>query len=102
MKSACLVMVIIAFPISGCSGFRPTILKGSVVSAQEVAKFRGNGSLSTLWYQGSDKRYHHFVHYVKVSTLYRVRRQELQIPGEFPYQSRAPVFIGDSPIWDSP
>jgi hypothetical protein len=93
--------ILIAISICGCSGFRPSVSKGRIVSAHEVAQFRGGGSMSTLWYRGSDERYHYFAHYVKVSTFYRVRRSELQMPSEFPYKSRDPVFIGDSPIWKS-
>jgi hypothetical protein len=55
--------------------------------------------MSTLWYRGSDKKYHYFAHYVKVSTLYKVRREELHVPDEFPYRSRDPVFVGDKPYW---
>ena len=55
--------------------------------------------MSTLWYRGSDQTYHYFAHYVKVSTFYRIRRQELHIPDEFPYKSKDPVFVGDAPCW---
>lgn len=96
-----LLPVLVPLLICGCSGFRPSVSKGRVVSAHDVAQFRGGGSMSTLWYRGSDEKYHYFAHYVKVSTFYRVPRSELQIPGEFPYKSRDPVFIGDSPIWKS-
>ncbi len=55
--------------------------------------------MSTLWYLGSDKKYHYFAHYVKVSTRYRVRREELHFPNEFPYKSQKSVFVGTSPVW---
>lgn len=102
MKSLrCLLAMLIAFFICGCSGFRPGISKGRVVSARHVARFRGTGSISTLWYRGSDKNYHYFAHYVKVSTFYRVPRSGIRLPDEFPYQSRQPVFVGHLPIWES-
>jgi hypothetical protein len=85
--------------ISGCSGFMPSVSKGRVVSPHYLAQFRGGGSISTLWYRGSDREYHYFAHYVKVSTLYRVHRSELHIPDEFPYKSKDPVFVGDAPYW---
>jgi hypothetical protein len=100
-KFFCLLAVLVALSTSGCSGFMPGASPGRVVSAQHVAQFRGSGSISTLWYLGSDERHHYFAHYVKVSTFYRVKRAELQIPGEFPYKSQDSVFIGNSPIWKS-
>jgi len=69
------------------------------VSAQDLQQFRHGGSMSTLWYRGSDKKYHHFAHFVKFSTLYRVPRQELDISDEFPLKSEDAVSVGDSPSW---
>jgi hypothetical protein len=98
MKSfALLLLVHAALLFSGCSGFVPSISKGRIVSPHYLAQYRGAGSLSTLWYRGSDENYHYFAHYVKVSTLYRVRRQALRVPDEFPYKSRESVFVGNAP-----
>ena len=85
--------------VSGCSGFLPNLGSGPVVPPSTVAQFHGDGSLSTLWYLGSDRKYHYFAHYVKTSTRYRVRRDELRIPDEFPHKSKDAVFIGNAPFW---
>ena len=101
MKTHVLIIVaFVAILVSGCSGFRPSLGSGGrVVSASYVAQFQGGGSMSTLWYHGSDDQYHYFSHYVMFSTKYRVRRSELKIPDEFPNRSKEPVSVGDAPYW---
>jgi len=47
--------------------------------------------MSTLWYRGSDARYHHFSHLYLVSTKYRIKRSNLTWPREFPLDARDPV-----------
>ncbi|WP_440224236.1 hypothetical protein ACQQ2N_03215 [Dokdonella sp. MW10] len=84
---------------TGCSGFMTSVRGGSIVSPQHLAQYRGIGSISTLWYLGSDTGYHYFAHYVKVSTGYRVRRQDLAIPDEFAYRSRPATFAGAASYW---
>lgn len=96
-----ILLLLIAMLICGCSGLTPSISKGRIVSAQEIARFRGGDSLSTLWYLGSDDEYHHFAHFVKLSTRYRVARSELQLPNEFAYKSKNPVHVDNSPKWNS-
>ena len=91
--------LVAALLLCGCSGLTPSITKGRVVSPAYVKKFCGGGSLNTLWYRGSDQEYHYFAHFAKASTHYRVPRSELQMPDEFPFKSKDPVFIGLSPIW---
>ena len=70
--------------LAGCSG-----PQGKVVSPEYLAGYEGGGSLSTLWYQGSDDRYHHFRHLNKQSTPYRIRRSDMPWPGEFPLGSES-------------
>lgn len=48
--------------------------QGRVVSPEWLSGFEGGGSLSTLWYYGSDGRYHHFRHLWKTVTPYRVKQ----------------------------
>ena len=50
--------------------------------------------MSTLWYLGSDSRYHHFSHLFKTTTRYRVKREDLEWPGEFPLGSEESVLVG--------
>jgi hypothetical protein len=79
----------------GCSGGLPALAPGGyVVQPSYLGQFTSGGSLSTLWYRGSDSRYHYFSHLVKVTTNYRVRRSELKIEAddEFPFGSKTPVF----------
>ena len=79
----------------GCSGGLPSLAPGGyVVSPAVVISHTGNDSLSTVWYHGSDSRFHHFSHLVKVSTKYRVRRAELSLDpdDEFTVGSQKPVF----------
>jgi hypothetical protein len=94
-----LVVSLVAISMTACSGFLPNAQRGKVVSPQYLAQYRNGGSLSTIWYLGSDHTYHYFSHYVKVSTTYRVRRSELSIPDEFPRGSKEPVFVSDAPYW---
>ncbi len=51
---------------------------GRVVTAEGLSRFEGGGSLSTLWYYGSDGEYHHFRHLWKSSTPYRVKDTEFE------------------------
>lgn len=92
--------ILICLLASACSGLIPGFSsEGKIVSPSYLAQYRGGGSMSTLWYRGSDAEYHYFAHYMKVSSLYRVPREELQVPGEFPYKSRKSVSVGDAPYW---
>ena len=70
--------------LAACSGSQ-----GRVVSPEYLAGYEGGGSLSTLWYQGSDEHYHHFRHLNKQSTPYRIRRSDMPWPGEFPLGSES-------------
>ncbi len=72
--------------VSGCSGFLPSSLSrgGQVVSPDYLAQFEGGGSLSTVWYLGSDDEYHYFVHYVKIATKYRINKKNLPWSNEHP------------------
>ena len=95
-------LIFLAATFSACSGLFPSPFFGAdLVSPSYIAQYRGGGSLSTLWYQGSDAGWHYFAHYAKVSTNYRVARKELSFPTEFPYKTRKPVSVGDDPIWQN-
>lgn len=92
--------IALGLTLAACSGFLGSWpAEGRVVAPGEVAKYQGGGSMSTLWYYGSDADYHYFAHFVKTATRYRVRREDLQLPDEFPYQSRQPVSVGGKPYW---
>lgn len=51
---------------------------GRVVTAERLSRFEGGGSLSTLWYYGSDGDYHYFRHLWKSSTPYRIHQDEFE------------------------
>lgn len=51
---------------------------GRVVTAERLSRFEGGGSLSTLWYYGSDGEYHYFRHLWKSSTPYRVKQGDFE------------------------
>lgn len=100
MRPIFLLLILIGLLIAGCSGLLPSPTPaGRVVSPTYLAQFRGGGSLSTLWYRGSDQKYHYFAHYAKVSTFYRIRRQDLHIPDEFLFKSKNSVFVGNASYW---
>jgi hypothetical protein len=83
--------------VGGCSGGLPALAPGGyVVQSSYLGQFTSGGSLSTLWYRGSDSRYHYFSHLVKVDTKYRVRRSELTLDpaDEFQFGSRTPIEVG--------
>jgi hypothetical protein len=67
-----------------CSGAIPLPGKGEIVSPSHLARYSNGGSISTVWYCGSDRHYHHFRHLFKTSTRYRVRRTDMAWPKEFP------------------
>ncbi len=60
---------------------------GRVVTAERLSRFEGGGSLSTLWYYGSDGEYHYFRHLWKSSTPYRVKRGEFEWRPEVEFNS---------------
>ena len=47
---------------------------GRVVTAESLSRFEGGGSMSTLWYYGSDGEFHYFRHLWKLSTPYRIEQ----------------------------
>ncbi len=81
--------------LSGCaSGF--TVIqpgKGKEIELSRLAQLQ-SGSLSTVWYDGSDAEFHYFTHFVKTMTKYKVRRNELNWPDEFPSSEGRSVFAG--------
>jgi hypothetical protein len=99
MKSFVLIIsILISGLLAGYSGIA-TIGHNKTVSPSYLAQFRGGGSISTLWYRGSDQKYHYFSHYIKVRTNYRIHREELKIDEEFPYKSKEPLFVGNKSYW---
>jgi len=67
----------------GYSGGFPSLSpKGYIVKPSHLSQYTSGGSLSTLWYRGSDSNYHYFSHLVKVSTNYRVKRENLTLSNE--------------------
>jgi hypothetical protein len=58
---------------------------GRLVTAERLSRFEGGGSLSTLWYYGSDGEYHYFRHLWKSSTPYRVKQDEFEWRPEFKF-----------------
>ena len=98
--SAVKIMLIIAliFGVSACSGFLPSSLSkgGKIVSPDYLAQYEGGGSLSSLWYRGSDDKYHYFVHYVKISTRYRILRDKLVWMDEFQIgNNQKPILVNN-------
>src|SRR4051794_21702777 len=92
-----LFVMLSSLAATGCadvSGFVPSLGSGPLVSPAYLASYRAGGSMSTLWYLGSDKRYHYFSHYVKTESRYRVPRDQLLVPGEFSYGKRKPLYVG--------
>jgi len=94
MKPLLLLLWVCGALVTGCSGVLPSLGAGPVVAPAELDQFTGGGSMSTLWYLGSDKRYHHFSHFFKVATRYRVRREDLAWEPEFPLRSEDSVLVG--------
>lgn len=80
-----------AFLAASCSGIVPGLGQGAVVSPDHLARYSRGGSMSTLWYHGSDAQFHYFSHFCKVSTRYRIRRLDMHWPGEFPLDGRQAV-----------
>jgi len=78
--------------LSGCSGIVTVPGYAATVRPAFLQQYSRGGSMSTLWYEGSDAHYHYFRHLFKVSSAYRIRRSDLQWPEEFPKGSRKPVY----------
>lgn len=87
-------MILGAGVLVGCSGVFPSLGAGPVVAPAELDQFTGGGSMSTLWYLGSDARYHHFSHLFKTTTRYRVKREDLDWQPEFPLDTEKSVLVG--------
>lgn len=76
----------------GCSGGIPALVpRGYIVEPSHLSQFISGGSLSTLWYRGSDSRYHYFSHLWKVTTNYRVKRSALILnkEDEFEFKTKS-------------
>jgi hypothetical protein len=82
-------IILIALLLSGCSGLMPDVpfAGGKIVSPEYLSRYEGGGSMSTIWYYGSDDKYHYFSHLVKASTKYRVLKEDLDWEIDFPYKS---------------
>jgi hypothetical protein len=93
-----LVVLVTALAIAGCSefsGFLPSLPGlAPVVSPDYLAGYTHGGSMATLWYLGSDRKYHYFAYYVKTNTRFRVRRIELDWKPEFPLCRQDPIYVG--------
>jgi hypothetical protein len=93
MKAILLLITLIA--LSGCaSGF--SVIQpgeGKEIEPSRLAQLQ-SGSLSTVWYEGSDDEFHYFTHFVKTKTKYKVSRNELNWPDEFPSSEGRSVFAG--------
>ena len=85
-------LLLFSLILGGCSGIVSLPGPGPIVSPSYLRRYAHGGSMSTLWYLGSDERYHYFSHSYKTSTRYRVRRTDFQWEPEFPLGSRKPVF----------
>ena len=87
-RTICLLTgLTVALSLGGCSGGFPALApSGYVVQPGDLRQFISGGSLSTLWYRGSDTRYHYFSHMVKVSTNYRVKRSDLKLSDDDEFQ----------------
>lgn len=87
------VLLAFALFVTACSGFLPSRPGGKIVPPETLHQYAGIGSMSTLWYLGSDKKFHHFSHLVKVQTRYRVRRSDLDWTPEFALREQDPVHV---------
>ena len=78
------VVVLSVACVVGCANTLPP----KTVSPAYLARFEGGGSLRTIWYRGSDERFHYFDVMHKTTTRYRIQKTELDWEREFPYGSR--------------
>ena len=91
------VFILVLVLFAGCvSGFTHNPFgSAKVTSPVELASLQG-GSLSTIWYYGSDADYHYFKHFIKISTPYRIKREDLNWPNEFTFsKNNKGVFAGE-------
>lgn len=87
-----LLLPVLTVVPGGCSGIVSLPGVEATVKPEYLEAYSRGGSMSTLWYHGSDAGYHHFSHSFKATTRYRIRRQDLEWQGEFPTGSRQPVY----------
>ncbi|MGI9266920.1 MAG: hypothetical protein ACR2QY_05325 [Akkermansiaceae bacterium] len=83
--------IITSLSFVGCSGGIPALVpRGYIVKPSHLSQFTSGGSLSTLWYRGSDSRYHYFSHLWKVTTNYRVKISDLILnkEDEFEFETK--------------
>ncbi len=86
------LLQIAAATMARCSGF--FLNRGyHIVTPKYLSQFEGGGSLSTLWYCGSDEGYHYFLHFVKTKTKYRISRRDLNWKDEFVKGTKEPSLV---------
>lgn len=73
MKIKTIILAVIAMSFVVCCGCDKTLNK------EEIKKYETSGSLYTLWYEGSDDKYHYFSHLCKVKQRFKVKRDEISI-----------------------
>lgn len=78
--------------LGACSGVIAVPGYVQTVRPEYLRQYARGGSLSTLWYEGSDARFHYFSHSFKARSRYRIRRDALHWHHEFPRGSRSPVY----------
>ena len=87
-----LLTVLLSFKMAACSGLAPSPFV-TTTSPSELSRLEGGGSLSTLWYHGSDEKYHYFRHLVKTTTRYKIPRSQLNWEEEFPLNSKKDILV---------
>lgn len=97
MKNSLLALILLLLTILvGCASGVNKIStgKGKLTTPEELASLQ-SGSLSTVWYLGSDEAFHYFTHFIKIETRYKIPKEELNWPSEYSVALGKSEFAGD-------
>lgn len=90
----CFLILLIVFCLNGCFSIIHE------VSPEKLDQYKTCGSLNTLWYMGSDQKYHYFSHLCKTRTEFKVKKSDLLWEHEVPYGSLKEYILVHGSILD--
>ena len=83
------IFIIFIFLLFFCiSSFRHTTISKTTLESMPIG-----GSLATIWYEGSDEKYHYLKHLFKMTKFYKIKKTTVSLGFEFPYKSQSAINV---------